>query len=146
MSTASYGARSWSVGVWVWQSMRSTELKRPVARSFVWTSVKRQSVRPAPEAAATMATSGSWAEATEASVAATLTKHLTELNEGDRLPDREPPSVVWLKYAFPLTALQKVGYDGTVVLDPGPQGSTKETLVRAKAAKRSRRTARIAAR
>ncbi len=34
-----------------------------------------------------------------------------------------------------LTALQKVGYDGTVVLEISPQGSTKDTLVRAKAAR-----------
>lgn len=34
-----------------------------------------------------------------------------------------------------LTALQKVGYDGTVMLEVGPQGSTKDTLARAKAAR-----------
>ncbi len=44
---------------------------------------------------------------TEASVAATLTKHLTELNEEDRLPDGELPIVVWLKNAIQLTPLQK---------------------------------------
>ncbi len=34
-----------------------------------------------------------------------------------------------------LTALQKVGYDGTVMLQVGPHGSTKETLARAKTAR-----------
>ena len=34
-----------------------------------------------------------------------------------------------------LTALQKVGYDGTVVLEIGPRGSTKDTLARAKVAR-----------
>lgn len=34
-----------------------------------------------------------------------------------------------------LTALQKVGYDGTVMLEVGPHGSTKDTLARAKTAR-----------
>jgi sugar phosphate isomerase/epimerase len=34
-----------------------------------------------------------------------------------------------------LTALQKVGYDGTVMLEIGPHGSTKDTLARAKSAR-----------
>lgn len=40
-----------------------------------------------------------------------------------------------LDWPSALTALQKVGYDGTVVLEVGPQGSTRDTLARAKAAR-----------
>jgi len=40
-----------------------------------------------------------------------------------------------IDWPWALTTLQKVGYDGAVILEPSPQGSTRDTLARARAAR-----------
>ena len=64
----------------------------------------------------------------------TVAEHITLVHAHDnrgRHDDHLLPFDGRIDWPSALTALQKVGYDGTVVLEPSPQGPTKDTLSRA---------------
>jgi len=68
----------------------------------------------------------------------TVAEHIALVHAHDnrgRNDDHLLPFEGTIDWAGALTALQKVGYDGTVVLEPAPQGSPKETLAKAKVAR-----------
>ncbi|HUR32444.1 MAG TPA: sugar phosphate isomerase/epimerase family protein [Vicinamibacterales bacterium] len=64
----------------------------------------------------------------------TVSEHVALVHASDnrgRNDDHLLPFDGTIDWAAALTALQKVGYDGTVVLEPAPQGSTRDTLAKA---------------
>lgn len=68
----------------------------------------------------------------------TVSEHIALVHAHDnrgRHDDHLVPFDGAIDWPVVLTALQKVGYDGTVMLEIAPQGSTKDTLARAKAAR-----------
>jgi sugar phosphate isomerase/epimerase len=68
----------------------------------------------------------------------TVAEHIALVHAHDnrgRSDDHLLPFDGTIDWAGALTALQKVGYDGTVVLEPAPHGSPKETLAKAKVAR-----------
>jgi sugar phosphate isomerase/epimerase len=68
----------------------------------------------------------------------TVSEHIAAVHAHDnrgRADDHLLPFEGTMDWPAAMTALQKVGYDGTVVLEVGPLGSTKETLVRARTAR-----------
>jgi sugar phosphate isomerase/epimerase len=67
-----------------------------------------------------------------------VSEHIALVHAHDnrgRQDDHLVPFEGAIEWPSALTALQKVGYDGTMVLEIGPQGSTKDTLARAEAAR-----------
>jgi sugar phosphate isomerase/epimerase len=68
----------------------------------------------------------------------TVSEHIALVHAHDnrgRNDDHLLPFDGTIDWEATVTALQKVGYDGTIVLEVTPQGSSKDTLVRAKAAR-----------
>jgi sugar phosphate isomerase/epimerase len=68
----------------------------------------------------------------------TVSEHIALVHAHDnrgRNDDHLLPFEGTIDWEAAVTALQKVGYDGTIVLEVTPQGSAKDTLVRAKAAR-----------
>jgi sugar phosphate isomerase/epimerase len=68
----------------------------------------------------------------------TVSEHIALVHAHDnrgRNDDHLLPFDGTIDWPAAMTVLQKVGYDGTVVLEIGPQGSTKDTLARAQAAR-----------
>jgi len=69
----------------------------------------------------------------------TVSEHLLAVHVHDnqrRADEHLVPFTGSIDWAAALTALQKVGYDGTMTLELGPQGSTRETLAAASDARR----------
>jgi sugar phosphate isomerase/epimerase len=68
----------------------------------------------------------------------TVSEHIALVHAHDnrgRNDDHLMPFDGTIDWPAAMTAMQKVGYDGPVILEIGPQGSTKETLARARAAR-----------
>ena len=68
----------------------------------------------------------------------TVSEHIAAVHAHDnrgRVDDHLLPFEGTLDWPAAMTALQKVGYDGTVILEMAPQGSTKEALGRARTAR-----------
>jgi sugar phosphate isomerase/epimerase len=68
----------------------------------------------------------------------TVSEHIALVHAHDnrgRNDDHLLPFEGTIDWEAAVTALQKVGYDGTIVLEVAPQGSAKDTLVRAKASR-----------
>jgi len=68
----------------------------------------------------------------------TVSEHIALVHAHDnrgRNDDHLVPFDGTIDWASAITALQKVGYDGTIVLEVTPQGSTKDTLARARTAR-----------
>jgi sugar phosphate isomerase/epimerase len=73
-----------------------------------------------------------------ADVIETVSEHIALVHahdNGGRGDDHLLPFDGTIDWPAALTGLQKVGYDGTVVLEVAARGSTRETLARAKAAR-----------
>ena len=69
----------------------------------------------------------------------TVSEHLLAVHVHDnqrRADEHLVPFKGSIDWAGALTALQKVGYDGTMTLELAPQGSTRETLAAASDARR----------
>lgn len=68
----------------------------------------------------------------------TVAEHLALVHAHDSTGRRDDQLVPFdgsIDWPSTLTALQKVGYDGAIVIDVSPQGSTKDTLARARTAR-----------
>ncbi len=68
----------------------------------------------------------------------TVSEHIAAVHAHDnrgRADDHLLPFEGTMDWPAAMTALQKVGYDGTVILEIAPLGSTKETLGRARTAR-----------
>jgi sugar phosphate isomerase/epimerase len=66
-----------------------------------------------------------------AEIVETVSEHLVAVHLHDnrgRADDHLPPFEGGIDWPGALTALQKVGYDGTLMFEAGPQGSSKEML------------------
>jgi sugar phosphate isomerase/epimerase len=69
----------------------------------------------------------------------TVSEHIAIVHAHDNRGRRDehlPPFDGTIDWPSAMTALQKVGYDGPVVIEALPQGSTRETLARMSAARR----------
>jgi sugar phosphate isomerase/epimerase len=68
----------------------------------------------------------------------TVSEHIALVHAHDnrgRSDDHLPPFDGAIDWPQAMTALQKVGYDGSIVFEVGPQGSTRETLAKLKQAR-----------
>jgi sugar phosphate isomerase/epimerase len=69
----------------------------------------------------------------------TVSEHLQTVDLHDnhgRTDEHLVPFEGTIDWPAALTAIQKIGYDGTLVLEVGPRGTTKETLARAQQARK----------